>query len=107
MSIDALKDLARDTWKDIRVWATLQTLLGVHQKMIRRAQRDLETLAKLFSPGLGSHGLDSQVYTDILDELEEVERQFSDDLTRQGQSTCDMVCVDPCLSTYHTCCIPR
>ncbi|KAK6332784.1 hypothetical protein TWF696_002807 [Orbilia brochopaga] len=86
MSKDALKDLARDTWEDTMAWAKLQILPGVHKKMVRKTQRDLEALAK--HVGLS---LEMDVYKDILDELEELERQFSDDLTKRGQSTSDMI----------------
>lgn len=96
MSTDALKILVRDTWNDTLAWTTLQTLLGVHREMVLKAQRDMTKMAK--SVGID---LDSQVYSDIVDELNELELRFSDDLPRRGQSTSDMVWITSCvLYTY-------
>ncbi|KAF3919394.1 hypothetical protein ABW21_db0206460 [Orbilia brochopaga] len=88
MSKEALKELTRDTWEDTLAWAKLQTLLGVHKKMVRKLQRDLETLVKDIKP---SSSLKLGIYKDMLDEFEELERQFSEDLPKRGQSTSDMI----------------
>ncbi|KAK0749662.1 hypothetical protein B0T18DRAFT_427746 [Schizothecium vesticola] len=85
-SVDSLEKLARDTWEDTVAWATLRTLLGVHKKLIYGTQHDLEKLAA--SIGLT---LDTTEYKKLVKELDEIELQFSDDLTRHGQSTSDII----------------
>lgn len=86
MSTSALKKLARDTWTDTLTWATLQTLVGVHLKMITKAQRDLKSIAAVVHVTL-----DDNVFDDILDDFKELERLFAEDLSKRAQSTSDVV----------------
>lgn len=98
MSTGALKGLAYEIWKDILAWSTLHTLAGVHKKTVRRMRQDLRKLATTVKLKI-----DSDMYEDILDELNELERQFLDEMTRRGQSTSDLVWRVPYASVVYAC----